>query len=655
MALTPQQQQLLLLATARQRQAQAQQGQTQQPAAQGAPQAQQQPAQTPAPVEIQQQAPPADNLGVGGDAISFLNNLGDQASFGLAPAAQRAIYNFFSPGSGDQLQAKIDSVNQQHPAGAAAGTVASIPVDMALAAPLAEVAPAMPAVNAFLRGGGVVGNIARVATTGAVTGAVNAATHGGDPLSGAAVGAVLGPVGAAAAKPVSLIAEKLITPAATKAWRYLAGKLGENPDDMIRHIQQYMADTAGKQPSLQQIMSDHDSGVIAKFGSDFPHAGEVLRSGAQASDQALPAAAQDVINNARQTLPAPPTLLRGTNPATASHADLLNGRDTATDTAMAPLRTQSVQLDDELKGTINRSGVISGRQWRPLQRRMMDDTLTLDDADKIRRKAAKVNSGSAVFNPDIHELSNDLDSTIREQVPAYGDLMDKYAEASRYADSFAHGASGAERGAAADAGLRASLATAEGENGYKAGALSRTAAQAGGSPAAAAGVLGDISRPGTAQMAFQSTAGAAAGPAADAAAALRTAGERARATAPGALHPQPDSSAGAANIATGLGSLVMGAPISAGRNTGRGVFQMVTSFAHNISTGQQREIANALVSTVPAVRDAAIEHLRRAGVSDARLKLISGLVSANAARNATNYQTPDNVSDGVVVRMGARG
>lgn len=628
-ALTIQQQQALALASARQRAAQAQ---TQQPAvaAPPAPVAAPAPAPQPTPAPAAPSQPP-DWLG---DIAAGLNALGDTASLGLAPAAMHAAQNFLSPGSGDENAAQIAQVNQQHPLGAAIGTVASIPVDMALAAPLAAVAPEAGVVNALVRGGGTAGNLGRMAFAGANEGAFNAATHGGDPVSGAAVGAALGPVAGLAAKPLTVALEKVITPAATRAWRYLANKLGENPDQLVGHVQQFVQQT-GQQPSLQQIVSDHDAGVIAKFGQDNPAAGEILRQGAQASDNALPAQAQSVIADAQQGLPAAPSLVRGVNPATATHADILNARDQATDNAMNAIRPTPITLPQDLQDEIARSGIISSRQWRPMLRRMANDELTLDDADKIRQRLNKANSGG-VFNPDLADTAEALDNEVRTQVPAYGNLMDQYAGASRYADSFAHGASGAERGAASDAGLRASLRTPEGDAGFRAGALSRANAQAGGSPSAAAGAMGDISRPGTAQAAFQSNVSApAAARAQTAASALRTAGERARTTAPGSLRPQPDTSAAAANVVSGLAEAPI-APISAARNISRGLYQALSGT--RLSQADQRAVAQGLVATDPAARTRAIRMLRIAGISDARIKLVQGLAAESAARGATNFQ-----------------
>lgn len=569
-----------------------------------------------------------------GDLAAGLNSLGDTASFGVAPALQRSILNFFNPGSGDALQQKINAVNEQHPLGAAIGTAASIPVDMALAAPVAAVAPEVGVVNALVRGGGTAGNIGRLAVTGATTGAINAATHGGDAATGAVVGGVLGPVAGVAAKPLAALADRVITPAATRAWRYLANKLGENPDQLIGHVQDFIQRT-GQQPSLQQIVSDHDAGAIAQFGNRNPAAGEVLRRGAQESDTALPTQAQGVISDAQSTLPQPPALIRGVNPATAGHADILNARDVATDNGMNAIRTTPVAVPEELRDELLQSPALGGRAWRGMRERIADDAATLDDFDKVRRRLDKTANG-AVFNPDMADLSDELDAHLRDQVPAYGRLMDQYSEASRYADSFAHGASGADVANASDAGLRAALRTPEGQNGFNAGALSRLNAQAGGSPAAAAGAMGDLARPGTAQTAFQGTVSGPAGQrAAEAAGALRQAGERARQTAPGALKPQPDTSAAAANVISGLAESPI-APISAARNLSRGFYQIFSGIP--LSKSSQRAVAEGLVTRDPVARTRAIRMLRTAGVSDARIKLIQNAAAAQAARTGTNYQ-----------------
>lgn len=580
--------------------------------------------------------------GIMGDVVSGLNALGDTASFGLAPAAMRGIQNLISPGSGDETAAKVAAVNEAHPAGVVAGTLAAIPVDMALAAPLAAAAPAVPALNAALKGGGLVGTAARLATVGSATGALTAATHGGDVGTGAVVGGVLGPVAGAVAYPFAKAAERLITPAATNAWRYLAKKLDVAPDELVAHITQYVRQT-GQQPSLAQIVSDRGAGVIGKFGADFTEAGQVLRSAAQAADQALPAQAQGVIKDAAKYLPAAPRSIAHLNPATTSQAEILNATTAATTAAMNPIRDTVVHFAPDLATDIGRA-LGTGRAVRALRTRLMDGQATVGDADLIRRRLDKL-AGGAIPNPDIQDIADEVEQVVGKQVTEYARIMGEHANAKRYAAGFGHGASGAERGAATDPGLRAALATDPGESGFRAGSLSRTAAAAGGTPSQAAGVLGDIARPGTAQTAFNSTVTPpAARQAQEAATALRTAGERSRATAPGSLQPQPDSSAAAANIAASA-SLAGVAPISAAKSLTRGLIQAMQGIPH-LTPAVQREIATALSSTNAAIRDAAIMQLRRAGVSAGRIRIIQGLAAAHGAKSTTSY---DPVSSGVAV------
>lgn len=643
--MTTDQQKALALAAARQRAAQAQQ----QPTAPGPAAA---PAVTSAaqsPAAAPQPAPQGNGdagiPGILGDVVSGMNALSDTATFGAAPAIMHAVVNALSPGAGDDMAAKQQAVNDAHPAGVVAGTLASIPVDMmataGVAGPLAAAADAAPIARTLLKGGGLVGNVLRTAGAGSVMGGVNAATHGDDVATGAGLGAALGPAGAAVGHVIGLGVEKLLAPAATKAWRYLAGKLGENPDQLIGHVTQYVGQT-GKQPSLQQIMSDHDSGVIAQFGTNYPAAGEVLRAGAQASDAALPAAAQDVITGAQRTLPAAPALISHINPATATKQALLDARDAGTTTAMDAIRTTPVPLDAALrKDVLHVLG--NNRSTAALRTRIASGTTTLDDADRIRRRLDILGNG-AVPNPDIQDIAAEVETLARKTVPAYDTVLGQHLEASNYADAFEHGATGAAPGAATDAKLRAALRTTAGQNGFNAGSLSNTAAKAGGTPAEASGVLADISRPGTAQNAFNAAAGPAAAPAAEAAAALRTAGERARTSAPGALRPQPETSSGAANLLTGIAE-APAAPISAVRNVTRGMYQLMTGT--KISTVEQRVIAQHLTSTTPAVRDAAVARLRAAGLSAARLKIIQGLAASRAAQVGTSYG--DNPHAGVVI------
>ncbi len=654
MGLSQKQQQILALASARKRAADAQTA--------NAPPEQ--------PASPKQDAPQVDTSGVLdqriqipftpismslGDVASAANTLGDTASFGIAPAISRTVQNFLKPGMGTDNQAKIDAVNADHPLGVAAGLAASVPVSAMLTAPLGGIGAEGTTMNALARGGGVLGDLGRGAVLGAAAGGTEAAARGEDAGgigTSAVIGGALGPVASALGGVVGGVArkvgDKLGGRTSAKAWRYIAKKLGEDPDEIVARVATHRAAT-GADPSIQQIVNGHDAGAIAQFGAAYPQAGEVLNAGADATEAALPTAARGIVDNARATLP--PSPVPGINPATATHADILNARGAAADAAMAPIEHTPVNVE------------IAPTQVRSIMRRLDPDTrayvhdnfgiaedgtlnttLTVRQIDDLRQDLNNASFGVGLNKRALGELSDALESQARDQVPAYGTMIDNFAAHSQYAAGFGHGASGAERGAATDPALRASLASAHGENGYQAGLLARTSQKAAGTPASAAGVLGNIARPGAAADQFASAAGAGTPAAQTAAQAQIDATLTSRAATPGALRPR-NGNASDVNLAMGA-AVTPVAPIAGMRAIGRGIAQLATGT--RLSPAAQREIANALVSTNPAVRDAAIEHLRRAGVSANRLRQfqnnVAKIMSASAVSGLSGKTPPTEIT-----------
>lgn len=526
-----------------------------------------------------------------GNTAAFLNNMADTASFGL----NRFLLN-------DEQKAAVDYTNQQNPVGSAAGFVAGIPLGAAATGPVAGVVGNTSRIgNAFVQGGGRLGNFGRMAGFGAASGATEAATHGEDALTGGIIGAVAGPVAGVVAKPAIEAAKRLVpgvSAQANRAWRYLADKLGANPDELEAAVTNFRRQNNGRDPSVQQIVSAHDAGVLAQLGTDMPHAGQVLQDGATAARRAP-------TTGGGGTLPGSPTFLHNVTPENASVSAMLDARDAAMDAAMKPIRDTALVVDDDLLDSINQSGVLSPRKFRELQKRVSDGTATLGDFDIVRRRLNKLNA-SGERSPDIEDVLDDLNAEIGNQIPGYKDLIDEFAAASRYIDAFDLGVKGTPRGNITDAGQRKTMRSQQGADGYEFGER------------------------------------------------LRTSAERARAASPGALRPNNHPS-GASEIGTAALDISIGAPIAAARQTSRGFRNLMAGL--NLDPAVQRQIGELLSSTRPADVRRALHELRRAGADDATIRRAQLIAAGNAGEGGSAYiqQTRDGSLEDQFVEIAVHG
>lgn len=559
------------------------------------------PMSPPEPAPVPQPAPrpvPQDNgfLSALGNTAAFLNNMADVASFGIAPAIQRSVMNALNPGSGDALQQDINFTNQMNPLGAAAGFVAGIPLGAVATGPVAAgIGNSGRIGNAFIQGGGRMGEAARVVGGGAAAGATEAAMHGEDIGTGAMLGATGGAIGGALAKPVSEVVKRLAPGAqqqASRAWRYLAQKLGVSVDDIERRVNAYRLANNGRDPSVQQIMSDHDAGLLNEVGTMLPHTGAELRAGARAAERGAP------VTGAGGQLPNSPRFLQNVTPESVSPTALLNARDEAMDAAMGAIRNNPVTLDPDMVDALIDLGGLNSRKWRGVAERLRSDTATIDDIDKVRKRLTKINSSE--FNVDVDDLLQDL----RAAMPAdYAELIDEYAAASRYIDAFDLGRGGKSRGDIKDAAERATMRTPEGEAGY---------------------ALGET---------------------------LREGAERARQSAPGMLRPEQDAS-GAAQFGTAAADMGIGAMISGLRQLGQGVERAIRGLS--VSPEIQREIGEALVSTDPAQVRMVLRRLREAGATEATINRVRA-IAATVFGGKTAETALQTGSEPVEITIGGQG
>lgn len=556
-----------------------------------------------------------------GNTASFLNNLGSSASFGVAPAIQRGIYNAVSPGSGEQLQQQIDATNNANPVGAAAGQVAAIPVDAMLTAPLGGIGAEGSVAANLLRGGGAVGNVARAAVAGGAGTAATELANGGSPEDAAtagAIGAVAGPIiGKVVGGAVGAMA-----PAAKKAWAYVASKMGVPADDVVKLVQAHAALNNGQLPSIQQVLDAHAAGAVKDFAEKNPQTAMLLQKGQAATEQELPAQATQIVQQAGIPKPTP-KFLASVGRNDQSPQTLNDALDSTMDTEMGKLRDTPVTLSEDLRGDPDLNSALSGRYFRQIRKRLGNDELTVDDVSQIRKALNNVSqNGSDPFA----QVRDEMMGEVGDQVPQLGEANKEYGTAARYIEGFGHGYGGNPAATASDKGLRRALASPEGAQGHAAGIATNMQTQASAGPASAANALGKLASAGSPQTEFTNAVGQGRGGFATqrAQAALDRA-QSARASTPNAIKPTDDS-ANARNIIAGAGEASIGLHLSAAGRWARVAsdFMRGTKFPPAV----QRTIGQGLISHDPKVVGDTLETLRRAGVAAQDLKRLQNVASA---------------------------
>lgn len=543
-----------------------------------------------------------------GNTSAFLSSLGNTASFGLAPAAMRTGMNAMSPGSGDAMQQNVDATNAANPAGAAAGAVAAIPVDMALTAPIGGLGAEGTAAGALLRGGGAAGNVARATATGGTAAAVQAATAGespGDIAANAAVGAVAGPLIGKAAGVAAGAVRGLRSPAA-RAWAYIAKRIGVSGDDLQSFVDAHTAQT-GTSPSVQQVLDAHAAGAVKDFASNNPQSAMLLQQAQRTAQEGLPAQATAVVENAGIPRPTP-TFLAGVHPNQQSPMGLANHLDTTMDAAMQPMRDASVSLPEELRGDPDLNTAIAGRKFRDIRERLDNDELTLGDVDIIRQQlnAAAANHPAGSHSP-FGQLANEVRDEAASQIPAYQGALDEYGNGARYIQGFNHSYStGATAETATDASTRRALGTPEGMQGHAAGVATNMRNQAADGPQQALTTLQQIATPGAPQTALRSATGAMTNAPEQAAAAHVQAMRAVNASTPASVAPARE---GNASLTTGLAETAAGAHFAGFSQVARAATHFLRRNA--FPPAVQREIATGLTSTDPAVRAVTLARLKR--------------------------------------------
>lgn len=516
-----------------------------------------------------------------------------------------------------QGAAQQQSQNQQaNPEASAMGTVAGTVAPMLIPG-IGEAAEAIPAFG--LTGGAA--NLVRAAIAGGTIAGADTLTRTGnlgDAALNAGIGAVAGPVIGKVAGSALGIASKL-SPGATKAWSYIASKIGVDPSDLSSFITAHTALT-GQQPSIQQVLDAHAAGAVKDFAQNNPQSAMILQKAQQDATNALPAQAQQVVQGTG--VPAPtPTFLKGVPATGQAPQTLLDARDTAMDTAMGQMRDEPVDLPEDLRGDPDLANAMSGRLYRGLRERLDNNELTLGDVDTIRQQlnAVSPNSGSP-----FAQLAGELTSAASDQVPQYAGALQEYGKASKYIEGFNHSYPGqAPMETATNPSTRQALQTPEGQAGHAAGIQANVMNAAGSSPAGATSTLRAIAQPGDTQTALAAASTQPNNAPQQAQALLNAQTSVARST-PQSVAPAADGG-GAENALIGGMEAAAGAhfgPISRGARAIAGWLKNST-FAPAVQTA----VAKGLTSNDPIIRQNTLDRLASANVSATARKHLQTIIS----------------------------
>lgn len=310
-----------------------------------------------------------------------------------------------------QMQDQANTGAQMHPWANDAGHVAGILEGAKILTPALEAAGLVPAAGA-----GAVANGAKLAGAGAVTSAAQATANGespGDVGTSAVIGGIAGPVGAKVADlaggAITRAAEATgLKSAVGRGWKLLAKKLGVTANDLTQWSQNF-EQTNGFKPNIASMLGAHARGEVKGLASANPE---------------LRGTMTDVANVMTEKA--------GTAPAEIARRSEMTA-------AMDPIRDTPVALPKDLRDDADLRAALKGRAFRNLRIRLHKDELTLGDVDQIRQQ---LNTVSPNPGSEFAQLADEVRSHAEDQVPAYGDMLQKYAEQSNVIAGMKHGLAG---------------------------------------------------------------------------------------------------------------------------------------------------------------------------------------------------------------------
>lgn len=498
-------------------------------------------------------------------------------------------------------------------------------------------------------GAGVVENAKRLAVAGAGAGAganlaeqgvknVEAAVSdvderpddaGWDLAKSAATGVVAGPIAGAAIAGIGKAAVKARDLATGDklggGWRFLARKLGVEPDDLQAALTDYSKLTGGQRASMAQVMDMKQQGVLADIASSKPSAGMAFRRAADEATEALPDQTRG--------------LLRGTTGAPRNAAEMEMGTRAPADRFMVGVRQRgdSITLSryearklgtpDFIAATRDLPPELRSRVAQALNRK---GDLSTHELDIIRQHVGAWADTTPGARDAAAPIRQQLEALAQRSSPGYTAQTVRATEAGKLREEgFAAGQRLESNTGVSGATMR------EGPEleGYGEGVARRAWDTAGAGPQGAGKALDELSGSTNMQDALSSAYGRqATDKLVQGARALRSGQQALENVAPRRITGDTDSTAAdlaAAGVAAAHGSYASK------------MFRAVKAVGSaRISDQAAGRIADMLTSTNPRQIDAALQALRRAGADDAAITALQGQAARVAGNRSGRDDTP---------------
>lgn len=624
-----------------------------------------------------------DTTGVAGNGLAALLPFARDMTYGLSSKAEAGLATaMYAPGATADAIANIPAAIMGHGNGAgeryaqyydAANKAVDQQYDalsnahpylnaLGHAAGLVGGIRALPALGPSTVAGQPVGNLLRYAANGGINGSIVGAVDQigrdeslGDAAEntaiggvlGAGAGAVLGPAVAGAVKlagpAVSRVAQyvgnKLTgsgaateAPSVSKAWQYLAHKIGTDPDELAQLLEHNRAN--GVPTSIAGVVNARDAGIISNLADKNPDLATGLQAGREVAREASPTNMAQAIE---QNIPTDrPQFLQSVATGGQSETALANARDRAMDSAMDPIRATPVNMDQDLIDSPTfQANLPAGRKAAELRTRLNSNQASVGDIDLMRKELGKVPVGTP-GGKEAAALREDINDVMQQQVPAYNEAMQQYGQASKYIQGFQHGNKGnpADNVPEENDALRGALDTIEGMQGHGAGIYihARNAALAGADSAV-----------NLAKMLSRNTAGNtllhAANPTNAFAvnAAANSVASRARAmnlSTPASVKVPEEKGFGGEAAQAGA-SMAVGSPHGAVHSTFRAIRAALGG--STFSPIAQRQLSIGLNSLDPAVVTQTLNRMRQAGVTNDQIRQIGQRAAAFGGRQASDF------------------
>lgn len=621
----------------------------------------------PAAAEQPAQAQPRGSKGFfesGGGLEAGLVNAGEAATFGaLGPVAAFIASTASKFGNGQPLtyaqarQRQLDyeaELNAENPISATAGSLAG-----SLAGGLGLVKGGLAAARGVggavggaveraiasgtpRAGAGIGENALRLAKGGAASGAATSAAEQGvkaaeaglsdvdmrsdapvsDALASAAIGGIAGPVvGGAAAlagRGAAKVRDLVTGNELGGGWRYLARKLGVEPDDLQTALNDYSRLTGGQRASLAQVMDMKQQGVLADIASAKPSAGVSFRRAADEATEALPDQTRD--------------LLRGTTGIPRNAEEMGMATRAPADRFMADVRQRgdSISLTRQEAKALGTPDFIAATRDLPPELRSRvaqalngQGDLSTHELDIIRQHVGAWADTTPGARNAAAPIRQQLEALAERSSPGYMGQTVRATEAGKLREE------GFAAGQRLESNTGVSGATMRGGpelEGYGEGVARRTFDTAGQGSQGAGRALDELSSGRNMQDALSSAYG------------TQTAdelvqGARALRSGQQALENVAPRSIGAGDGDSSAADLAAAGVAAAHGSYASKMFRAVKAVGSaRISDQAAGRIADMLTSSNPRQIDAALQAMRRAGADDQAIATLQG----HAARLAGN-------------------